>query len=94
MPDKSEIFSLYSPSFFNKYKQEIQDQATVETCDTKSKDSKNGEFNLMIHQRVVSDYLNLYTPYRGLLLYHGLGSGKTCTSISIAEGMKSQKKKK
>ena len=30
--------------------------------------------------------MNLYTPYRGLLLYHGLGSGKTCTSIAIAEG--------
>jgi hypothetical protein len=36
----------------------------------------------------VRDYLNLYTPYRGLLLYHGLGSGKTCSSIAIAEGMK------
>jgi SNF2 family DNA or RNA helicase len=27
-----------------------------------------------------------------LLLYHGLGSGKTCTSIAIAEGMKSHRK--
>ena len=35
--------------------------------------------------------MNLYTPYRGLLLYHGLGSGKTCTSIAIAEGMKDSK---
>jgi hypothetical protein len=26
-----------------------------------------------------------------LLLYHGLGSGKTCTSIAIAEGMKTEK---
>ena len=32
--------------------------------------------------------MNLYTPYRGLLLYHGLGSGKTCSSIAIAEGFK------
>ena len=38
------------------------------------------------------DYLNLYTPYRGLLIYHGLGSGKTCTSIAMAEGMKSNKR--
>jgi hypothetical protein len=36
--------------------------------------------------------MNLYTPYRGLLLYHGLGSGKTCTSIAIAEGMKDSKR--
>ena len=36
------------------------------------------------------DYINLYTPYRGLLLYHGLGSGKTCSSIAIAEGFKTK----
>ena len=49
------------------------------------------EFSLLLHQEIVRDYLNLYTPYRGLLLYHGLGSGKTCTSIAISEGMKSSK---
>ena len=85
-------FISHLSTLFGKYKQELMYQTHVETCDDKAKESKKGEFNLMIHQRVVSDYLNLYTPYRGLLLYHGLGSGKTCTSISIAEGMKSQKK--
>ena len=39
----------------------------------------------------VRDYINLYTPYRGLLLYHGLGSGKTCSSIAISEGLKNDK---
>ena len=45
----------------------------------------------MIHQKIVRDYMNIYTPYRGLLLYHGLGAGKTCASIAIAEGMKENK---
>ena len=45
-----------------------------------------------IQQRVVAEYLKLHTPYRGLLLYHGIGSGKTCTSIVAAEGLKSEKK--
>jgi SNF2 family DNA or RNA helicase len=40
----------------------------------------------------VRDYINIYTPYRGLLLYHGLGSGKTCSSIAIAEGIKNEKR--
>ena len=35
--------------------------------------------------------MNLYTPYRGLLLFHGLGSGKSCSSIAIAEGMKTKR---
>ena len=36
--------------------------------------------------------MNVYTPYRGLLIYHGLGSGKTCSSIAIAEGIKHHQK--
>ena len=54
--------------------------------------NNNSDFNLLTHQKVVRDYINLITPYRGLLILHGLGSGKTCTSIAIAEGMKTDKK--
>lgn len=50
----------------------------------------NTDFEILNHQKIVQRYLNIYTPYRGLLLYHGLGSGKTCSSISILEGMKKQ----
>lgn len=59
------------------------------TCE---KMAQTENMELFLHQKIVSDYLNLYTPYRGLLLYHGLGSGKTCSSIAIAEGMKHKKK--
>lgn len=47
---------------------------------------------LLPHQKVVRDYLLMETPYRGLLLYHGLGSGKTCSSIAVAESLLSTKK--
>jgi hypothetical protein len=47
---------------------------------------------LLPHQKVVRDYLMIETPYRGLLLYHGLGSGKTCSSIAVAESLLSTKK--
>jgi len=75
---------------FAQYKKELSDTTKKASCDDSGSQS-NAEFKLMVHQKVVADYLNLYTPYRGLLLYHGLGSGKTCTSIAIAEGMKSMK---
>jgi len=55
------------------------------------KNTQSADFTLLHHQKIVKDYLNIYTPYRGLLLYHGLGSGKTCTSIAIAEGMKTSR---
>lgn len=44
------------------------------------------------HQLLVKDYLNITSPYRGLMLFHGLGSGKTCTSIGVIEGFKYDKK--
>lgn len=47
---------------------------------------------LLPHQKVVRDYLMTETPYRGLLLYHGLGSGKTCSSIAVAESLLSNRK--
>lgn len=70
------------------YDDEIKDAEEV-SCENRN---RNTDFNLLTHQKVVRDYLNLITPYRGLLILHGLGSGKTCTSIAIAEGMKTDKK--
>jgi hypothetical protein len=40
---------------------------------------------LFPHQKFIRDYLQPKSPYNGLLLYHGLGVGKTCASISSAE---------
>jgi helicase-like protein len=35
------------------------------------------------HQEFVRRFISPYTPYKGLLLFHNLGSGKTLTCISI-----------
>jgi superfamily II DNA or RNA helicase len=40
------------------------------------------------HQILIQNYLSKHTIYDNILLYHQLGSGKTCSSISIAEGLK------
>lgn len=42
---------------------------------------------LLPHQKLVRDYLLQETPYRGMLFYHGLGSGKSCSSIAVAESL-------
>ena len=72
------------------YRERLQDSESEISCDNIRKEGV--DLDLLTHQEIVRDYLNLYTPYRGLLLYHGLGSGKTCSSIAIAEGMKSEKR--
>ena len=82
-----EIFINFMSSLFGPYKEQLMIEEGQATCER----DDNAPFSTMSHQNIVRDYLNLYTPYRGLLLYHGLGSGKTCSSIAIAEGMKSSK---
>ena len=85
-----EIFVNFINSIFEPYRKELDEDKEGISCDAIGKTSTS--FSLLTHQKIVRDYMNLYTPYRGLLLYHGLGSGKTCTSIAIAEGMKDSKR--
>jgi len=74
---------------FKDVQKELTEDKEEVSCDTLF---SSGSFDLLTHQKIAREYLNLYTPYRGLLLYLGLGSGKSCTSIAVAEGMKSEKK--
>jgi hypothetical protein len=88
-----EIFVNFINSLFEPYKKELESMNANISCDTIGKtNTDDGGFSLLTHQKIVRDYMNMFTPYRGLLLYHGLGAGKTCTSIAIAEGMKDTKK--
>jgi len=49
---------------------------------------KSAEFELLPHQAFVRNFLSFRTPYNGLLLFHGLGTGKTCSAISVTEEMR------
>ena len=69
------------------YRRQLMEEGGGASCERKS-----DKFSLLTHQKIVRDYINEFTPYRGLLLYHGLGSGKTCSSIAIAEGLKSTRR--
>ena len=45
-------------------------------------------FELSPHQEFVKKFISYQNPYNSLLLYHGLGSGKTCSAISITESLR------
>ena len=45
--------------------------------------TKQGGIKLYRYQKLVTEYISPETPYRGLLVYQGLGSGKTILSISV-----------
>ena len=52
------------------------------------------EMRIYEYQKFVREYMRQASPYRGILVYHGLGSGKTCTSIATAEALYGKADKK
>jgi hypothetical protein len=45
----------------------------------------NADFELQPHQAFIKNFLSSQTPYNSLLLFHGLGTGKTLSSIGVCE---------
>ena len=69
-------------------KQTTSGEISIETKDPCSKRGKGGEieeFEVAPHQRFVRSFMSSATPYNSLLLFHGLGSGKTCAAMQVAE---------
>ena len=85
--------NLNDPKFNIKIaeKQEFFDtryDGTIKNVEEYAEKMCNAQFELAPHQAFVRNFMSFQTPYNGLLLYHGLGSGKTCSAISVAEEMR------
>lgn len=85
LPNKSEFINWLTSTFIG-YRKVLNNNDSVE-CDIQS-----NKMELFPHQRFVRDYLQYKSPYKGLLVYHGLGVGKSCTSIAAAEMLMNFKK--
>ena len=57
-------------------------EGTIDPCSSKEAEAV---FELTPVQRIVSRFLHPLTPYTGMLLFHGVGVGKTCSAVTIAE---------
>ena len=53
----------------------------------------SASYELQPHQQFVINYASPDTPYTSILLYHGLGTGKTCSAIGIAETSREEMKR-
>lgn len=50
------------------------------------------KFQLQLPQQFLASYINPKTPYKGILIYHRIGAGKTCTAVRIGEAWKRERK--
>lgn len=65
---------------FQKHVQQKDDRSMDDICI-----NPNNEFQLQAQQNFLREYMITYPNWQKLLLFHGLGSGKTCTAITMAE---------
>ena len=70
---------LFEKKEFNS-NQLFLDSTTVNQCNT--------DFSIKPHQIVLKNFMNKESPYRSLLVYHGVGVGKTCSGLTIAENFR------
>ena len=70
--------------FRYKYDGEIKDVniGALSAC------KKQEIFELSPHQEFIKRFISYQSPYNGVLLFHGLGSGKTCSAIGITESIR------
>ena len=88
--DDSLYPTLNDPNFSLKIatRQEFNDtqyDGEVHDVEERANLLSNLDFELSPHQNFVKNYLSSQTPYNSLLLFHGLGTGKTCSAIGICE---------
>ena len=73
---------------FNDTKYDVIIPVSQKQMETEAVNLCGAAFELAPHQLFVRNFLSVMTPYNSLLLYHGLGTGKTCSAISVAEEMR------
>jgi superfamily II DNA or RNA helicase len=86
----------FQSKIYNKrefYINKVQPREKLESYEDLKKyrdDVCGGKFTLKSQQVFVSNFMNPNTPYTGMLIFHGTGTGKTCAAIAIAENFKDQ----
>jgi hypothetical protein len=79
------IYDTYRKTFTLPRQGTIDKEAYVNACKTLF--GAEGGVKSFLYQEFVREYIRQASPYRGILVYHGLGSGKTCSSIAAAEAL-------
>jgi hypothetical protein len=94
IPYARESFPLITDEFFTEkltqfadfnLKSVIPEPKSQKEIEAIAKQKCDSEIELSTYQTSIRNFLSNDTPYNGLLLFHGLGTGKTCSAITVAE---------
>ena len=87
------IEDTYSSQFQLKVQAHGRRQIDEDACNKLSQ-ADSDVVEAFLYQKFIREYIRMAGPYRGILVYHGLGSGKTCSAIAAAEAIYGSSNKK
>lgn len=93
MPTTRRAFSKFIEATFKSLKLPPLKEPDFDAC-LKKGASGQQEVEVYQYQKFIREYMNSDSPYRGILVYHGLGSGKTCSAIAASEALFAKNEKK
>lgn len=71
--------------FYGKINNEFSQYKISKTKKTLKQICFPDKYEFQLPQQFLAQFINPSTPYTGILIYHNIGSGKTCTAINICE---------
>ena len=82
--DDDDFYSFINKKY-SKFKISSKQRSLKEICFPK-------KFEFQPPQKFLAEFINPNTPYKGILVYHKIGAGKTCAAVNIAEKFKPYRK--
>ena len=95
LENNQQIYSSY-PDHYNKNFIESLSKKTeyyhnkslLNIKDLQNKCEPSNAFNLTNNQQFLKNFINDKTPYNGILVFHGVGVGKTCSAVNISSSFR------
>lgn len=85
---RKSYYRFISENFTESFKLPLQVKGKIDEDACQKLGAAAGEaVEAFLYQKFVREYIRNASPYRGVLVYHGLGSGKTCSAIAAAEAL-------
>ena len=86
VPDPDRLFAVYGDSDMYDIIQQKKEFSELKLASSEVRSREEG--SLLLHQKYIRRFLSGFTPYHAVLLWHDVGTGKTISSIAVAEGIK------
>ena len=95
LKNNQQIYSSYPDHYNKNFIEDLSkkteyyhNKSLLNIKDLQNKCEPSNSFNLTNNQQFLKNFINDKTPYNGVLVFHGVGVGKTCSAVNISSSFR------